>query len=162
MCTVSVIVVEISLLQSIINLAKQCGQSASCFCFSSGICRHSLKNRHHTSIISVLALSILPPFIITREASEVAKNVVSLLNSISLLIKLFGAGKWTVSPSNNCKKSPHAIIDGCQRKSLRITTSAFSAPTQANVPVAGFIKALYRTFNGLMINVFPVFAGPYT
>ena len=65
-----------------------------------------------------------------------------------------------MSPSRSCSRSPHAMIDGCHRKSFNYTISAFSAPTEANVPVAGLLKALYNFFNGEIMKVLPVFAGP--
>lgn len=125
-----------------INLAKQWPHGTSSCCSSAGIWLQKWKNFHLTFIICVLVLSIDPPFIKTRGASEVAKNGVSLLSSKSLEQTFLGAGRWTVSPSKACKKSAHAIIFGCQRKSFRKISSASSAPSHANDPVAGLQNVL--------------------
>ena len=88
-----------------------------------------------------------PRFSENQEVSEVAKNGVSLFSSKSRQHTFLGAGKWTVCkwtvlPSRACRKSAHAIIFRCQRKSLRKMISASSAPSQANDPVVGLQKVL--------------------
>ena len=55
--------------------------------------------------------------------------------------------------------SPYIMV-GLHLKSFIKITSAFSAPTQANDPVAGLQNVLKIIFKGERIKVFPVFAGP--
>ena len=50
------------------------------------------------------------------------------------------------------------MIDGSHQKSFNNTISAFSATTQANVPVAGLLKALFNFFNGEIMKVLQAFA----
>ena len=130
-----------SYLLSRISLAKHFGQGFSRSWSFSGICFQKWKKRHRTDIIWELAWSIEPPLTRTSGASAVAKNGVSLVNSISLLQTFLGAGRWTISPSKSCKKSDQAIIEGFHRKSFNMMISACSAPTHAKVPVAGLQKA---------------------
>ena len=56
-----------------------------------------------------------------------------------------------MSPSRICRRSLHLMLDGCHQKSFHNTISPRSAPTQANVPVAGLLKALYNV-RGLFID----------
>ena len=67
---------------------------------------------------------------------------VSAVNSRSLLKWLFGTGRCMQCPSSVNSKSCHWMIWGFHLKSLRKMTSAFSAPTQAKVNVAGLVNEL--------------------
>ena len=51
--------------------------------------------------------------------------------------------------------------EGFQRKSFNQTTSAFSIPSQAKVPDAGFTKHSKISLGGERRKVLPQFAGPY-
>lgn len=54
----------------------------------------------------------------------------------------------------------HVSRDGFHRMSFSIIISACSAPTQANVPVAGLQNVVYMAFKGESIKLFPQFATP--
>ena len=144
-----------------ISSAKQRPQGTSCNCSHCGICRQKLKKCHRTFLISVFARSIEVPLTRVSGASAVAKTGVSLVISMSRLQKFLGAGRCIESPSRSCRRSAHAIMEGFQWKSLRKITSASSAPTHVNVPVAGLEKILYMTLRGERIKVFLEFAGPW-
>jgi len=101
-----------------------------------GLCQ--MNCRHLTAIISVSTSSIAPALINTRACLLVATTGVSPSNATSFAKCVFGAGKWTNPPSSSNNRSCHGISCWFHRKSFREMIAAFSAPSQANVLVAGF------------------------
>ena len=115
--------------------------SISCF-WSCGIWCPRENHIRWTLIISVSPSSTHPFLTNVSGCFVVQKMGVSPSKFTSMAKWLFGASRWTTWPSNMSKKSCHAMICGDHRQSFKKIISAFSAPTQAKLEVAGLVNVL--------------------
>ena len=102
-----------------------------------------LREHIHRNLIISVSPSSTHPFLTNVSVCFVVQKMgVSPSKFTSMAKWLFGASRWTTWPSNMSKKSCHAMICGDHRQSFKKIISAFSAPTQAKLEVAGLVNVL--------------------
>ena len=106
-----------------------------------------------SSVLLYLPISLIAPLLVVNMG-------MSLSMDKSELKRCFGARRCTLWRSSRKRKSFHSIRSLVQQKSFKKITSAFSAPTQPHLSLAGLEKVWKVSSSGLSNNLYPQFSGP--